>query len=218
MSITEFNPDLWIETLHRGIHDYVKSQINSYILDDTDSPAGLEAYDVVMDWPESVTAAQDVQLEKTLIHFVIDDILSEKLGFGNDIVNATETLQDAPLPDLVHFHQARRHMVNYDVGIWASDQSGGSTSRLVTYQMLDKIFGGEQTRRDFSTATGGVEIVRFNGGTFITERVNDVRLFRVIDCELVLRVFSRVKLEDQVITEEIVQAPDLEDYDGVNVS
>ena len=207
MSITEFNPDKWLETLHRYLHDFVLQRINEAVKDDTNADAGLQAYDVVMDWPEADDPARDIQLEKTLIHFVVDDIDSAKLGFGDDTVNATEELHDAPDPDIVNFHQARRHVVNYDVGLWASDQSGGSTSRLVAYQMLDSIFGGDDARRDFRDSTGGIEIIRFNGGTFITERVNDVRVFRIIDCELVVRVFSRRLLSDEVIVEDIVQNP-----------
>ena len=218
MSVTEFNPDLWLETLHRSIKDYVRNEIDNFILDDLDAPAGLQAYDVEMDWPESVDTARDIQLEKTLIHFVADDIDSTKLGFGEDLVNATELLQVAPLPDLVQYHEARMHVVNYDVGIWASDKSGGSSSRLVAFQMLDRIFGGPQARRKFKTDTKGVQVIRFNGGTFITERVNDIRTFRVIDCELVVRVFSRVKIDDRIIVEEIVQDPDMEDFDGNPVS
>ncbi len=212
--ITEFNPDLWLETLHRAIKDYVKEEINQYLKDSADQPIGLQAYEVEMDWPAAVDTAKDIQLEKTLIHFVADDIESTKLGFGEDLVNATEELQDAPLPDLVQFHEARMHVVNYDVGVWASDKSGGATSRLRARQMLDSIFGGPEARRKFHEATKGIQIIRFNGGAFITERVNDVRTYRMIDCELVVRVFSRTKIADRIITEEIVQDPDIEDLDG----
>lgn len=218
MSVTEFNPDQWLTSLHRGLADYVRSEIDKFIKDNVDADVGLDVYEIDMDWPESSEVPRDIQLEKTLIHFVVDDIENTKLGFGRDVVNASEVLQAAPEPDYINWEQARMHVVNYDVGVWASDQSGGSTSRLVTYQMLDRIFGGDYARRQFRAATKGIEIIRFNGGTFITERVNDIRVFRIIDCELVVRVFSRVKLEDEVITEEIVQAPDLETFDGLPVS
>jgi hypothetical protein len=191
----------------------VKEEINNAVTDDNDDPVGLDIYDVEMDWPTAADTARDIQLEKTLIHFVIDDINSTKLGFGEDTVNATEVLAVAPEPDIVKFQSARMHEINFDVGVWASDKSGGSTSRLVTYQMLDTLFGSTQARRRFQTATKGVQIIRFNGGTFITERVNDVRTFRIIDCELVVRVFSRHTVEDRVIVEEIVQDPDLVDFD-----
>lgn len=218
MSVTEFNPDLWLASLHRGIKDYVESEIDKYIKDDTMADAGLQAYEIEMDWPDAVDTAKDIQIEKTIIHFVVDDIESRKLGFGADVVNVTETLQTAPLPDLMKQHQARMHTVNYDVGVWASDKSGGSTSRLLARQMLDDILGGDDARRNLKAATKGIEIIRFTGGTFITERVNDVRVFRMIDCELVVRVFSRRFLVDDVITEEIVQDPNLEDFDGNPVS
>lgn len=210
MSVVEFDPDNWLTTLHRALASYTKLKINQFILDNTSAPSGLEAYDVVMDWPDADDPAKTIALEKTVIHFVADDIANTKLGFGNDIVNAVEVLNPAPTPDYVQWQSGRVHEVNYDVGVWASDKSGGSTSRLAAYEMLDKIFGSDQARRDFRTATQGVEIRRFTGGSFITDRINDVRVFRVIDCELVLRVFSRIVLEDQVIAEEIVQDPDLE--------
>ncbi len=210
MSIAEFNPDSWLLSLHRGLDDFVKIRINEYVRNNVNAPAGLQAFEVVMDWPEADDLIKQIQLEKTVIHFVADDIDSQGLGFGTNVVAGTEQLQISPLPDYVGWQQAKMHTVNYDVGVWASDKSGGSSMRLFAYQMLDQIFGGDYARRDLRTATQGVEIVSYSGGSFITEKINDVRVYRIIDCELIVRVFSRFMLKDQVIVEDVVQAPDLE--------
>ncbi len=209
MSITQYSPDNWLLTLHRALVDYISDEINKYVKSNLNVNSGLLLYEIVMDWPEADDLAKYMTLEKSIIHLVIDDIESTKLGFGTDVVNGAETLQVAPLPDFVKWQQARSHVVNYDVGIWASDKTGGSTARLAIRQMLDFILGGDYARRKLSAATNGIQIVRFSGGTFATEQINDIRIYRVLDLELVVRVYSRAMLADQVITEDIVQAPNL---------
>ena len=215
MSITEFNPDKWLETLQRALADFTRERIDAFVKNDADVDSGLLLYDIVFDWPQADDIGKTILLKKSVIHFLIDDIQNVKLGFGDDVVAGTETIP--PSPQTVAPEQARCHIVNFDVGVWASDKTGGSTARLVIYQMLDRIFGGEVARKDLNTATQGIEIIRFNGGGFVTDRINDIRVFRIIDCELVVRVYSRVKLEDEVITEDVVQEPHLQ-IDNLPVS
>lgn len=88
--------------------------------------------------------------------------------------------------------------------------------RLMMRQALDQIFLGVKARNNFKLAVdngnGSPEILSFSGGGFIVENLNDVKTYRMIDCTLELRCYSRSKADvsDAVPTiEEIDQAPGL---------
>lgn len=215
---TQFTPDNWLVSLHRAVKDYVETQINEYVKDDADLAAGLSVFQAVFEWPESDDLATSSELAKTTIHFIIDDIDSRKLGFGDDVVAGIEIPGGGVAADTVQPQEAQMHQINFDIGIWASDKSGGVTSRLVAYQMLQRILGSTSGRRAFQEGTGGIEVISFNGGRFITDRVNDVRVFRTIDSELVVRVFSRV-IGGQltIVDQEPLQSTGLEISDTVIV-
>jgi hypothetical protein len=106
------------------------------------------------------------------------------------------------------------------VGIWTSDRAGGKTQRLRAYQNLIRLFQGKLAFDDLRDATlrtdagefdGCLEIFGFTGGRFITETVNDIILYRLIDCQLVIRCYSRTSpLRPPLPTiEEIFQDPEL---------
>jgi hypothetical protein len=198
VSIVEFNPDFWLTSLQRSLTSYTLDEIDKAVMVGA-NPSGLDTYEVIYDWPDAAEMAKDAKLEKTLIHFAIDDINNIVLGLGENIYNTVENT--VPDPDLLTRHEGQCHEVNFDVGVWASDQSGGVTSRLVVYEMLHKVFGTEIGKRKLRS-TIDVEVLRFNGGRFITDRINDLRVFRIIDCELVARVYSRHITEPQVIVDD----------------
>jgi hypothetical protein len=205
-----YTPDAWLLSLQRALADYTLDEINNFVLGPGNAPVGLAAYDVVFDWPESDDIAKTVEFPKSVIHFVIDDISNRKLGLGADQVAATEEIGTGGDPDTITWEEGQHHVVNFDVGFWASDKSGGSTARLVVYQMLQRIFGSQSGRDKLQTEKPGISVIRFNGGRMITDRINDVRVFRIIDVELVVQVFSRVFLDPAVIVEETVQQPSLQ--------
>lgn len=211
-----FDADNWLVSLNRALSSAVLVEIDAAFADNLNNDAGLEAFQVVFDWPESSQVAEFVQLPKTVIHFAVDDIDNRLLGLGENQVAATEDL--VVDPDTVTWEEAQCHIVNYDIGVWASDKSGGHTSRLVVYQMLQSLLNTEIGKRKLREATGGVEVMRFNGGRFITDRINDVRIFRVIDAELVVRVYSRaVDTPVAIVDMEPVQEPDVE-IDGLPIT
>lgn len=183
------DPNNWLVSLQRVLKDYTLARIDELVTV-AGNPSGLDVYNVIFDWPDAVELAKDAKLEKTIIHFAIDDIDNVRVGLGENFVAATEEDRLEPLSDLLTLYEAQFHNVNFDIGVWASDQSGGITSRLVVYQTLHGMFGTEVARRKTRAATD-IEIIRFNGGRFITDRINDLRVFRIIDCELVTRVSSR---------------------------
>lgn len=213
---TQFQADNWLVTLHRALSEYVSTEIDEYV-QAGGNPAGLEAYDIVFDWPEADDISQESRLKKTIIHFVIDDIDNRRLGFGSGEVKSVETLNNEPDADTVQYFAGQGHVVNWDVGVWASDESGGSTARLVVYQMLQRILGTEIGRKKLHDATSGIEIIRFNGGRFITDRINDVRVYRIVDSELVARVYSSISDQPQVIVDQEPEVDGSYEIDGTPI-
>src|SRR4051812_27096784 len=184
----QYDPNNWLATANRSLEAYVRDGLNKAILDDAQLPAGLEIFDVRFDWPDSNDLPQDVELDKTIIHFFIADIRNERIGFGENITEANIV---GPTQHDIEFAESNSHVLEYDIGVWASDESGGVTNRLVAYQVLERAFQGEMAKQACRAFTGGVEILSFNGGRFIQDAISDVRIFRVTDSTLMVRVFSR---------------------------
>src|SRR4029077_993749 len=69
------------------------------------------------------------------------------------------------------------HLINLDVGIWASDRSGGVTARSRAKQILQNCLGGArgiEKLRDFSDGDDGqLEIMSFTGGRFVPRPINE---------------------------------------------
>lgn len=201
----QFVPEDWLVSGFNALQDYITTKINDYIKNNVNVSAGLQAYEIVMDFPDSADIPRPSEFTKTIIHFAIDDIDNTELGFGPGFVAAdviahavdpAPPAQRSPAGTIAE-HEARCHVINFDVGVWSSDKSGGSTSRLRAYQMLDSILGGETAKEKCRDFTGGVEIRHFTNGRFIIERPNDIRTYRMVGGELVVRVYSR-KVTDPV--------------------
>lgn len=205
--MTVFNADKWLTSAFNVLMDAIKDRVDDYVPNDVDAPAGLQVYDVVIDFFPADRESEFTELEKTIIHLVLDDVQSTRLGLGPQAV--AETVVDPTVDDAgtVTEQYARAHRMNFDVGIWASDQSGGSSARLEALEMLDKLFNPDSNIR----FGDGVEIISFNGGRFVTDTLNDIRVFRVIGAELIVRVYSRdLGTPDIIVDEEPSQNPDLE--------
>lgn len=203
--MSTYDPTSWVTSMQRALKDYILAEVDAAV----GTNQGLDAFDVVFDYPTSLATAIAADFQKTIIHLEIDDIENIKLGFGTDIVDSVYTPSDVSNPATVVESEARCHKVNFDVGTWASDQSGGSTSRLVAYEILDKAFGGEFARKKCMDATQGVEIVSFMGGRFLVDTINDIRVFRMVNSELVVRVYSRKDGEALIVPDSISQSPQL---------
>lgn len=183
--------------------------LKSYVIDTINAP---NVYDVVMEFPGADVDAGKMPLRKIIIHFEIDDIDEQPLGMGDrPAVDNYSAGTSEITPQWAHIH-----VVNFDVGIWASDAEGGTTSRMRARQWLTRLFSipeGAEHLRDYSDGGDGViEILSFSGGRNVIDRVNDMRLYRMVDCTLVCRVFSRTPIEDAVTVpaiDEIDQAPNL---------
>lgn len=205
-----FNPDAWLTSLFDAMTDYIESGVNAAVLDSDDAPVGSTVYNVVMAEPAADDLPFDTENDKTIIHFEIDDIQNKRLGFGDGFVAATTTEADDANPATETPQEAVEHVVNFDVGIWATDKSGGVTARLRAYEILDKLLSGDVARVNCRTQTAGVEIRSFMNGRFVKDTINDVRVFRMVGAELVVRVYSRnVANTATIVDEEPVMEPDL---------
>jgi hypothetical protein len=208
--VITYDPQKWITTMQRSLRDYLLAEIDTAVSDEAmpfPDDIGLQVFEVLLDYPPSVAPAGDVDFKKTIIHLQIDDIENIKLGFGTDVVAITYTPGDVAHAATIVEKEARCHRVNFDVGVWASDQSGGPSSRLLAMEILEDALGGEMARRKCMSVTQGVEITSFNGGRFVVDTINDVRIFRIIDCTLEVRVYSRKDGESMIVADTISQNP-----------
>jgi hypothetical protein len=193
--VTLYDPERWLETTVRCLKEYLEENFNK-ALTDGDEYVGLQVYEIVAEFPGPDLDLRKMPMDKTIIHFEIDDIQSGLLGFGDGIVDYL--FDDAS--GSVAGRTGEIHLINLDVGIWASDRSGGVTARSRAKQILHNCLGSAAsiTRlRDFSSnGDGELELLGFTGGRFVPDRINDMPVHRMIECTLILRVFSRVPLED----------------------
>jgi len=199
MPQTKYDPEKWLETTIRAINDYVKNAINTGI------------YEVIMEFPAPIIEQRLMPFNKTIIHFEIDDMPERMIGMGDNVFRLN---YDEPT-ETTNPQEAREQRINFDVGIWATDKSGGTTSRMRAKQILSNLFGGAQGFQALFDAAnnddGSVEILRYEGGRFAIDTINDVRVYRMIDAQLEVRVFSRTPLSSTPgpAIEEILQDPDL---------
>lgn len=186
-----YNPEEWLESMTRALKEYTVDGFNNSVLDDALAPAGNLIYDVVMEFPSTDYILREVPDPKTIISFEIDDISNFMLGFGENVAKRVYNDIDFEVVE----QEGRRQEIDFDVGIWASDKAGGLTARLRAYQTLVNLFSGSMAITNLREATnagdGALEIIKFDGGRFAVEAINDVRIFRLIGCSLVIRVFSR---------------------------
>lgn len=199
-----YDPEHWMESTMRTLNDYAEANFNT------------EIYNVVMEFPGPMIDALTDPIKKTVIHFELDDLVSRPVGMGD---NAFRDNYDA-VAKTIQPQYATMHEMNFDVGIWASDASGGTTFRMRARQTLEFMFGmnsgGIDRLRKFSdNGDGVIEITSFSGGRFVPDTADGgFRLYRMIDGVLQVRVFSRTPL---VIQEPI---PTIEGHDqasGLNV-
>lgn len=208
--VETYDPNQWLISMKRSLEEYISNGINAAVKDNNNVSAGLEMFDIRFDWPDSNDVPEDVEFQKTIIHFLITDIENKRLGFGDNIIEETIVERVDPDPSSVTVGEASEHQIEFDIGIWASDQSGGVTNRLVAYQILTDLLQGEMARVACKDITEGVEIMTFHSGRFITDTISDIRVFRVTDISLRVRVFSRkAKTDLGIVVEEMVFDPGL---------
>jgi hypothetical protein len=178
-----YDPEIYYESTLRELKRYVQSVFGVQPYSD--------GYEVVMEFPDANTLAAKVPFLKTLIHFEVDDVQGKVLGLGDNIFNWNYNEADSTVDP----QEARQHIFNIDVGIWAAAKSGGLTARMRAKQLLDNLFLGSlaiSRLRDFTDAGDGcLEIISYTGGRNVNDTVNDVPVYRTVNGVLEIRVFSR---------------------------
>jgi hypothetical protein len=206
--VTTYNPEKWLDSTIRCLVDYTYTRLSELLNLDSH-----ELYDVVSEFPAPALAdrSREVPLTKIVIHFEMDALEERVVGFGENVfANNYDPELFANFPQ-----EATLCRINFDVGIWSSDRTGGTTARFETRRLLSQIFAGATALQAFRTATdggdGGIEIVRYSGGRFATDKINDVIVYRAVDGTLETKVFSRTPLPLAAgpTIEQITQSPGL---------
>ena len=202
-----YNPDLWAESMWRALKSYVTGLVDPKI------------YEVVFGYPSARDLDRLLPLDRTLIHFEIDDIPVERgLGLGDNYVEAIlDETTPAPPGKTVEYWEAREHHVDFDVGVWASAESGGVTSRLKARTLLTRCFSGTTAYRNCLATTDGIHIKAFSGGRNLVDSFGDIPLWRTVDISLMVQVFSRFKVPPVGYIDSATQAPAIE-IGGVTIS
>lgn len=185
----KYDPEAWIESTIRVLKEYLEQEFQVSV-DDGQDFVGLDAYEIIAEFPGTLLDARKMPMQRTIVHFEIDDIQSNIVGFGDNVFSSTLSLDG-----MLTGRTGEVHLINFDVGIWASDASGGTTARMRAKQILQSALGGARgiTRlRDFSdNGDGMLEIMGFSGGRFMADRIGDMTVHRMSDSTLVIRVYSR---------------------------
>jgi len=211
-----YDPEKYLESTIHCLKDYTEAGFNAAVQDSQARDAGLQVYEVMMEFPPDDKIIELVPNKRTIIHFELDDIQDQILSFGRN----TARLVYDPVTKTTSEQEGRRHILNFDVGIWAWDKSGGTTARLRARQTLTNLFSGSQAIENLREASDGgdgkLEILSHTSGHFMTEFINDVRVFRQINSTLQIRVFSRTptpivtpSIEQVTQDTELILVPDL---------
>jgi|SRR5262245_48588600 len=192
---TTYDPEIYLESVTRVIQEYALAGFTRAAHDVNGDDVGENLYDIIMEFPGPILdTVKTVPFEKTLIHFEIDDIQTNLLGFGDNVF--AENFDQSS--GTIRPQEAKKHEINFDVGIWATDSCGGTTARMRAYQILNELFSGsiatEALRRYSNGGDGPIDILSFSGGRFATERVNDIPVYRTVNSSLVVRCYSRTRI------------------------
>ncbi len=167
------DPNKWLISTFRSL--------KSYMLNNTDA----DLYEIIFSFPSDKDLDNYMPLSRTLVHFEIDEIVNTVFGFGDNVIDSVEDNAGN-----ITEYEVRCHDINFEVGVWTSAKSGGTTQRLLAAQFLHDLFHGASARETLLTQTG-LDIRSFTGGMFIKEEVNQLDIYRVSGMTLVLRVYSR---------------------------
>ena len=81
--MTKYDPEKWLESFVRVLKEYLEEEFNRSVYTDTEF-VGLEAYEIVPEFPGAHYDLRKMPLDKTVVHFEIDDIESGLVGMGDN--------------------------------------------------------------------------------------------------------------------------------------
>jgi hypothetical protein len=190
-----FDPESWLVTLDRALKAWIEGQMPADLLPDVT---------VEMDFPDTRSWPRDTPLDKILIHVAQDDENDPAFGFGIP----GDDVYDAVAGTNTH-REAAQHLVNFDVGVWSSAQTGGSTKRKQVVQALKDMFVPNGAKKALDDAEG-IWVVSFDGGRSALDRINDVPVWRAMEMTLIVRVVSRhLPAEPDIVQDSYTQEQEL---------
>lgn len=172
----------------------------------------IDIYEVVSTFPGTELIAERLPLGKTLIHFELDDPRFRYLGFGDNVVSYE---YDANIANVTPI-EAQYYDFNFDLGIWASQESGGVTSRLNAFQALSNMFNGVLSYRTCFDQTD-IQIRSFSGGMFTEEQINDLPVWRAADMTLIVCAFGRKTPTPIPAVQEVLVVPNYVDVENTEI-
>lgn len=196
--MSNFDPEKWALSMMRALKQYTLTGFST------------ASWELVMEFPNPGNLAKRLPLAKPLIHIEMEDPRSIPFGMGENWVNAIFDEVETK----VEYWEAHRHEVDWDVGIWTSAESGGTTTRAEARDILDDLFNGPVARDACMANTDGVEVLSITGGRNFVDVINDLPVYRMVDIVLSTRVFSRKKLPEQTFIETHDQETQVE-IDGI---
>ena len=187
--MSTYDIDKWLTSSSRALKDYILAAFD------------VNLVTVELNFPDTQKL---MPLEKTLIHLEQDDMEHPVVGFGIPTVEVFDDVAGTVLPQDLAVHH-----VNYDIGVWASRESGGASHRMEVTEVLSSLFAPAAAKQAFREATG-MSVVSFNGGRNELDRLDDTPVWRMLDMTLVVRVVSRnVPLVADIIATDITQDQEL---------
>lgn len=199
--MSTYDPDRWMPSVFHALKAYVESNLDTRV------------YEVRFDWPDTTQMSREVPLKQRVIHFVLDHEDNPVIGMGDSVIDAVVD-EDA---GTVVEREGACHVLNFDVGVWSSVETGGPSGRMEARYELGRILQGPSARAACKTATDGIEIVSFSGATFVIDTINDLTVWRITDMELIVRVYSRKNLPEAILIDTVTQDQivDIDDEGGV---
>lgn len=179
MSAYAIDHQQWLVTTLRQLEAYTLASLQA--LPELGSEVTVE-----MDFPDTRSWKKETPLDHVLVHFSLDDENDPALGFGKPGASDYDSDAGTEL-----FSEAAMHLLNFDVGIWVSAESGGASKRMETRQALKNLFGTVTGKQAFNEALDGPWVVSFDGGSDELDRINDIPVWRTAGMTLVVRVFSK---------------------------
>lgn len=166
-----YDPLNWLLSANRALRDYIAANLDP------------DFFAVELNFPDTEKL---IPLPKTLIHIEQDAMEHPVMGFGTPGVE----IYDANAGTWI-LEEAQPHLLNFDLGVWASRESGGATSRMEAVQTLSDLFARPEGKKAFDATVGGMWVVNFMGGRNELDRINDVPVWRALDMTLIVRVVSK---------------------------
>lgn len=200
--LQQYDPTTPISSAFRALHDYVSVKMPVYASDFADPDLrSKRIYDLVMEFP-GASVLKYMPLPRTLIHFALDDMESPRVGFGS------ESIIDLYDEDtgIIRGYEPTWDVLNFDVGVWATDRSGGVSSRLEAIEYLRELFNSNSARIQLFQETGGVNVTRWSGGRNAQDTINDIDVYRYVGATLEIRLGGlSAPLDSHAVTGFVVE-------------